>query len=52
MRFTGFSFGSIRVDGVTYAAREYKRASITPAGRWPDRPRPRPRPGQWPRPWS
>ena len=26
------------------------RASITPAGRRPDRPRPRPRPGHWPRP--
>ena len=30
----------------------YRRASITRAGRRPDRPRPRPRPGHWPRPWS
>ena len=30
----------------------YRRASITPAGRRPDRPRARPRPGHWPRPWS
>ena len=36
----------------TRAAPAYRRASITPAGRRPDRPRPRPRPGHWPRPWS
>ena len=36
----------------TRAAPAHKRASITPAGRRPDRPRPRPRPGHWPRPWS
>ena len=35
----------------TRAAPAHKRASITPAGRRPDRPRPRPRPGHWPRPW-
>jgi len=28
----------------------HKQASITPAGRRPDRPCPRPRPGRWPRP--
>ena len=36
----------------TRAAPAHNGASITPAGRRPDRPRARPRPGHWPRPWS
>jgi hypothetical protein len=34
----------------TRAAPAREQASITPAGRRPDRRRPRPRPGHWPRP--